>query len=147
MAGSPNLKINLPGQNMPVLTQQGTFSMPWYQAFIGFLNRTGGGAGIDSATLLQDDNDNSAISAMFAPVGPGNAPQPYAVTPGASPWTYQAPFAGFVSVQGGTVSAVALSGDGGSTYFTISGGLAPVLEGSYVKVTYTVAPTVTMIGA
>jgi hypothetical protein len=51
-----------------------------------------------------------------------------------------------VNVYGGTVSAVDLSRDAGANYFTISGGMVPVFTGDFVRVTYTVLPTMTMIG-
>lgn len=68
---------------------------------------------------------------------------------GASPYTYQntGDFDVSAVVSGGTVSAVAFSRDGAS-FFTISSATnASVLlnPGDYVRVTYTVLPTLTLI--
>ena len=68
---------------------------------------------------------------------------------GASPYTYQntGDFDITAVVSGGTVSAVAFSRDG-TSYFTISSATnASVLlnPGDYVRVTYTVLPTLTLI--
>ena len=67
-----------------------------------------------------------------------------AVTVGASPFDYLAPRDGFVSIVGGTVSAVAYVREGVSTSL---GGVAvvPVKKGDTVRITYTVAPTVRLI--
>lgn len=65
------------------------------------------------------------------------------VTVGASPFDYAAPSDGCVAVVGGTVTALAYGRQGAFT--TISGGLVPVKKGDAVRITYTVAPTVTFI--
>lgn len=65
-----------------------------------------------------------------------------AVTPGASPYTYQALYPGWVVVSGGTVSAIAL----GRTAFYGTGltaGVFPLARLDQIKVTYTGTPTMT----
>lgn len=79
------------------------------------------------------------------------APRPaVAVVVGASPFTYQAPFAGDtrIIVAGGTVSALAYSRDGVVYYpIGIVAGMVTLSQGDFIKITYTVVPTVTAIPA
>ena len=67
-----------------------------------------------------------------------------AVTVGASPFDYTAPRDGFVSIVGGTVSAVAYVREGASTALGVVA-VVPVKRGDTVRITYTVAPTVVMV--
>lgn len=73
-----------------------------------------------------------------------------AVTPGASPWVYQSPFAGDVRllVSGGTVSALAFSRDG-VTYYSlgITSGQITLSQNDFLRVTYTVVPTMIAVPA
>ena len=75
---------------------------------------------------------------------PARAQPVAAITPGASPYTYTSSFDGAVIVNGGTVSAIAFSRDG-TTFFTTgqTAGMFPMSRGDALKVTYTVAPTMT----
>jgi len=65
------------------------------------------------------------------------------VTPTASPCVYQAPSNGSLIVSGGTVSQIAFSRDG-STYYSTgqTAGMFPMFSLDYIKITYTVIPTV-----
>lgn len=65
------------------------------------------------------------------------------VSPGPSPWTYEATTIGNLSVQGGTVSSKVLTR--GSVSVSMTGTLLPMAAGDTVTVTYTVAPTVNFI--
>lgn len=67
-----------------------------------------------------------------------------AVTVGASPFDYEAARDGFVSIVGGTVSAVAYVRQGASTSLGVVA-VVPVKKGDTVRITYTVAPTVTLV--
>ena len=67
-----------------------------------------------------------------------------AVTVGASPFDYVAARDGFVSIVGGTVSAVAYVREGVSTSLGVVA-VVPAKKGDTVRITYTVAPTVTLI--
>lgn len=67
-----------------------------------------------------------------------------AVTVGASPFDYEASRDGFVSIVGGTVSAVAYVRQGASTSLGVVT-LVPVKRGDVVQITYTVAPTVVLV--
>lgn len=75
----------------------------------------------------------------------GTPPAPEsAVTVTASPMTYVAAQRGFMVVSGGTVSAVAFSRDGVTFYNSgETAGSFPLSNGDSLKVTYTVAPTMT----
>ena len=77
---------------------------------------------------------------------PPAAAQPVAsITPGASPYSYAAPFWGSVAVTGGTVSAIAISRQGTSIATGLTVGVFPVARGDVLTVTYSVAPTITFI--
>lgn len=67
-----------------------------------------------------------------------------AVTVGASPFDYTAARDGFVSIVGGTVSAVAYVREGVSTSLGVVA-VVPVKKGDVVRITYTVAPTVMLV--
>lgn len=70
---------------------------------------------------------------------------PAAITVSASPFSYKAPGSGVVVITGGTVSLIEY---GRGAVFTTSGlttGLVPISRGDTVRVTYTVAPTMTFI--
>ena len=77
---------------------------------------------------------------------PPAAAQPVVpITPGASPYSYTAPFWGSVAVTGGTVSAIAISRQGTSIATGLTVGVFPVARGDVLTVTYSVAPTITFI--
>lgn len=68
------------------------------------------------------------------------------VTPGASPYTYTAPVKGFLILSGGTVSAVAFSRDGTTFYsYGVTAGPFPLNAADRIRITYTVAPTLTFV--
>lgn len=69
-----------------------------------------------------------------------------AITLGASPFTYQAVLRGQFLVVGGTVSAVAFSRDRTIFYNAgITAGFVQMDAGDQVRVTYSVAPTLTFV--
>ena len=70
---------------------------------------------------------------------------PVAITVGASPFTTVARAGGVVVVQGGTVSLVELGRNGVFTTLGVTAGAVPVSQDDSVRVTYTVAPTMTFI--
>ncbi len=75
---------------------------------------------------------------------------PIGITPGASPYVYRNldSYTQTVVVSGGTVSVIALSQDGTTYYTTGQTAGAYLLEaGQYLRVTYTVAPTMTKVPA
>lgn len=87
-------------------------------------------------------------AALLPIATPQSAPLPDVLTPGASPWTFDAPGKGFVLVEGGTVSAITISRDGTTNYATgMTGGFFPVDWQDQLTVTYTVAPNVTFFGS
>lgn len=67
-------------------------------------------------------------------------------TPGASPYTYTAPVKGFMLITGGTVSLVEFSRDGVTYYsYGTTSGQFQVNASDLIRVTYTVAPTMTFV--
>lgn len=79
---------------------------------------------------------------------PGRFLLPSSVTPGASPYTYQNTSGrpGDIIVSGGTVSAIAFSRDN-ATFYGVGAvsGVFPLSAYDFLRVTYTVAPTMTFI--
>lgn len=67
------------------------------------------------------------------------------VTPGPSPYTYSGLVDGLLVVRGGTVSLVEYERQGAFTNLGVTSGLVPVKAGDVVRITYTVAPTVSFI--
>lgn len=66
-----------------------------------------------------------------------------AIAAGASPFTYEAVIRGQILISGGTVSAIAFSRDG-TTFYTTgqTSGFVQMDKGDFVRITYTVAPTI-----
>lgn len=68
------------------------------------------------------------------------------VTLTGSPFVYSAPKKGSVIVSGGTVSAIDFSRDGTTFYSTgATAGMFTVNKSDLLRITYTVAPTVTFV--
>lgn len=63
------------------------------------------------------------------------------VTVGASPYTYTAPFAGQLSVTGGTVSLIQIIRQGTTVATGLTAGLILLARGDQAKITYSAAPT------
>jgi hypothetical protein len=82
------------------------------------------------------------------PVAPGRIIWPVGITVGASPYTYQNTntYPADVIVSGGTVSAIAFSRDN-ATFYTVglTGGIFALSQYDFLRVTYTVAPTMTLV--
>jgi hypothetical protein len=79
---------------------------------------------------------------------PGRFLLPAGVTPGASPYTYQNTSGrpGNMIVSGGAVSAIAFSRDNATFYGAgVVSGVFPLSAYDFLRVTYTVAPTMTFI--
>lgn len=80
---------------------------------------------------------------LFRGLAPGNV---LPVTPGASPYTYSSPAKGFVLISGGTVSLVEFSRDGVTYYATgQTSGQFTLSAQDFLRVTYSVAPTMTYV--
>lgn len=75
----------------------------------------------------------------------GNLANAEAIVLSASPYTYVATADLSLSVVGGTVSQLAYNRNGTNTNIGVTAGLIPLLAGDGLTITYTVAPTVTMI--
>lgn len=69
---------------------------------------------------------------------------PVAITVTASPFVYTAVIRGQLHVDGGTVSAIEFSRDGGTTWFDagITAGFVQMDSRDQARITYTVLPTV-----
>jgi hypothetical protein len=76
---------------------------------------------------------------------PASAQPVSAITPGASPYTYTAPFNGQVSVTGGTVSQIQLIRQSTTVATGLTAGLIMVSRLDQVVVTYTGTPTMVFI--
>lgn len=142
-----NLQASFPGMNLPVEQGASTpFQPAWYYLLQALFNRTGQQPGIDIATV-QTEAQDAALLAILAQMARGTStPLPFGITVSASPFTYQAPFAGTVLISGGTVSAVQFSRDHTTFFDYPHAGPVQVATGDIVKVTYTGLPTMTMIG-
>lgn len=69
-----------------------------------------------------------------------------AVTVGASPYSHSDPVKdGLLVIRSGTVSLIEYGRNGAFTNLGITSGMVPVRAGDVVRITYTVAPTVTFI--
>ncbi len=81
---------------------------------------------------------------LFRGLAPENVA---AITLGASPYVYTAPRGGRVIVNGGTVTALEFSRDGGTTYYNcgVTAGVIPLNATDFLRITYAVAPTVTFV--
>lgn len=64
-----------------------------------------------------------------------------AVTLGTSPAAYQAPARGYLSLVGGTVTAVTLTRNGTATTIATTAQNYPMSSGDILTVTYSAAPT------
>lgn len=86
------------------------------------------------------------LNNLFKSAG-GNGPTS-SISPSGSPFTYTAAMAGQVIVNGGTVSAIALSRDG-TNFFTlgVTQGIFLLKPQDELKVTYSGAPTMTFVPA
>lgn len=83
---------------------------------------------------------NGLTDRTDTPITPASA-----VTLTGSPFDFLATGDGLVVVSGGTVSAISYGRNGTFTALGITAGLIPVKLGDVVRVTYTVAPTVSFI--
>lgn len=105
-------------------------------------------APLQSPLDLQDPRWRKWFQDMWASVMGLGLPVPASLLPGASPYTWQFSYAGrgALIVQGGTVSKIEFSRDG--TTFIDTGavaGMMAVSQGDYLRITYTVAPTLTLV--
>lgn len=95
--------------------------------------------------LVDDEITSKSWYFFFQGLWKGQPPSSeVAVALTGSSFTYPAPSRGFVVVNGGTVSVISISRDN-TTYYTTgeTAGVFPISMGDYLRVTYTVAPTVT----
>ena len=84
-----------------------------------------------------------SISARF-----GSGQLPSAITPGASPYTYQntTQWDQIIIVKGGTVSKIEFSRDGTNWYDVgVTAGTQHVPPADFLRVTYSDAPAMTMV--
>jgi hypothetical protein len=98
--------------------------------------------------ILDDLAQQIGTARVEAPSVPTRFILPFNIAPGASPYTYQnsREYPADVVVNGGTVSAIAFSRDN-ATFYTIgtTSGMFALSPYDYLRVTYTVAPTMTLI--
>lgn len=101
--------------------------------------------GAPGATIAPDD---VAVDELLVAI-PVSAPaaMPIPVTVAASPFLYQSSANGQAAIAGGAVSNVEFSRDSGSTFYPMgsTGGAVGMRAGDQLRVTYTIAPTMTFI--
>lgn len=95
--------------------------------------------------LLQDRSTDNLADLLFQTSPDRAMTAAEAVTPGASPATFTANRDGNLIVRAGTVSLIEYLRNGGATTLGLTAGLFPLLVGDGIRITYTVAPTVTFI--
>lgn len=161
------LPQQIPAPSTPIIDGTGRVNKTWW-LFLYNLSQQVLGNQIDPSgiqLLLSDDVDSftaasnppdaildTDLPVVFPPssdllvpdVAPANQAQPEsAVSVGTSPFTYAAPFDGWLLVTGGTVSALEVSRSG--SFYTTGGasGFIPVARLDQVRITHTGAPTVT----
>lgn len=102
--------------------------------------------------LLQDRTQDNLADLLFQTQPDRAMTAAEAVTPGASPYTFTANRDGILIVSNGTsltydtyVSQIEYLRKGAATAISVTAGLFPLLVGDGIRITYTVAPTVTFI--
>lgn len=144
--------------------QDGTLTLEAYRALQQLLDRVGGTLGDQGTDTFGDllaDPTQSSVNVAYTDVAqpttgdsaqdmvlqPAEMPTRAAETviPGASPYTFTARCDGFLIVQGGTVSQLDYRRLAATVQIGVTAGLLPVQLGDGIRVTYTVAPTVTFI--
>lgn len=93
----------------------------------------------------QGPTADSLVELLFQPLPDRAMGAAESVTPGASPATVTANRDGQLIVRGGTVSQIDYVRNGVATTIGVTAGLFPLLVGDGIRITYTVAPTVTFI--
>lgn len=94
---------------------------------------------------LQSPTPDNVVELLFQPQPDRAMTAAEAVTPGASPYTFTAGRDGQLIVRAGTVSQIDYVRNGVSSQIGVTAGLFPLLVGDGIRITYTVAPTVTFI--
>jgi len=166
---------NMPNPGVPFLDASGRINAVWWAFLLSLFQRTGGsGSGpapsltlddvlsletvpgvqfveteVDRSMVMPDVRDCGYLPEMvFAPQGDtGFSQAPVSVVVGASPFTYRATSRQAVHVVGGTVSSASY-GRGATSLALglVSGGqILEMNAGDTLTITYTVAPTVTVI--
>ncbi len=105
---------------------------------------------LDSPQVTSNDLPDIARALLWGQdthlTDPTPAAQPVAtITPGASPYSYTAPYWGSVAVTGGTVSAISIIRQGASIGTGVTVGVFQLARGDVLQVTYSVVPTMTFI--
>jgi hypothetical protein len=95
--------------------------------------------------LLQPRSSDNLAELLFQSLPDRAMTAAEAVTPGASPTTFTANRDGHLIVRAGTVSQIDYVRNGTASQIGVTAGLFPLLQGDGIKITYTVAPTVTFI--
>jgi len=106
---------NLPQTSQPLVDQNGNLTYPWVNFLANLLGSTGVGGDVQSIAL--------GI---------------------VSPFTFKATQAGKLVVElGGGTAAVALSRDGGSTFYTLPGQIFPMRNQDLAQISFTAGATAT----
>lgn len=115
-----------------------------YQLVDLVVNATGAesytiGPGGDIQTTIRPDRIEKAFFRQFG-AGPDSSPTSVAVSPTGSPFVWQAPSDGVLTVTGGTVSQVLFSSASGPSTWTASSSPVTVETGDAVQLVYSVVP-------
>lgn len=94
---------------------------------------------------LQGPTPDSLVEMLLQPQPDRAMTAAEAVTPGVSPYTFTAGRDGHLIVRAGTVSQIDYVRNGATSAIGVTAGLFPLLVGDGIRITYTVAPTVTFI--
>jgi len=97
--------------------------------------------------FAMDLAQKSSVSALLLLDGLSQPAPVDAITVGASPYVYVPSVAGACIVSGGTVSAIAISRDDGTTWLGtgLTSGVFPLERTDSIRVTYTVLPTMNFL--
>ena len=158
---------NIPAPRVPVIDERtGLMSREWYRFFVNIFTLTGSGSNIETLqdlqlgppppadptaalTAQQTALDALAVEpALYLGEPPGWALLPRAAVVGASPFLIQNTTDRDVDiiVTGGTVSAIDFSRDN-ATFYAVgqAAGMFRLSPFDYLRVTYSVAPTMTLV--
>jgi hypothetical protein len=100
---------------------------------------------INHFEVRQDSPIQFIEADIYQPISDKSGSPPTTVTVTASPFSYTATRDGFLVVQSGTVTKQEYGRTGTFTDVGLLNSMLPILLGDIIRVTYTVAPTITFI--
>ena len=160
--------LNLFPARIPFVNNDGTLTAEAYRALNVLFGRVGGSLGDngvdvfgdvssisssqppgDISMFLQNPSLDSSNQFLYEdiqqPFTDKSGASPISVSVTASPFSYAANGDGFLIVQGGTVTKQEYGRNNVFTDVGLLNSMLPILLGDIIRVTYTVAPTITFI--